>query len=191
MTRFFRGGAARAAAVLLSLAAAAPVRAAGVSEPDGYRMEDYRAPVPTTLSGARVLDTAAAAALWKAGGAVFVDVLPKPPRPKLPLGTVFRQPARQHIPGSVWLPDVGYGALAAPMADYFRDNLARITAGDTARSIVFYCLADCWMSWNAARRAVEWGYTAVAWFPEGTDGWIFEGLPTEEGHPVPRPGVEE
>ena len=25
-------------------------------EPDGYRMEDYRAPVPATLAGARVLD---------------------------------------------------------------------------------------------------------------------------------------
>jgi rhodanese-related sulfurtransferase len=27
------------------------------------------------------------------------------------------------------------------------------------------------MSWNAARRAVALGYTAVHWFPGGIEGW--------------------
>ena len=35
-------------------------------EPDGYRMEDYRAPVPATLAGVRVLTTAEAEAIWRA-----------------------------------------------------------------------------------------------------------------------------
>ena len=34
-------------------------------EPAGYRMEDYRAPVPATLAGARVLVTAEAEAIWR------------------------------------------------------------------------------------------------------------------------------
>ena len=31
------------------------------------------------------------------------------------------------------------------------------TAGIHGRPIVFYCLADCWMSWNAAKGAASWG----------------------------------
>jgi len=173
-------------------AAVGPSRAAAdVAQPDGFRAEPYRAPVPDGLDGARVLDTAAVAALWKAGGAVFVDVLPKPPRPKLPPGTVFRLPPRADIPGSVWLPDVGYAELSADMATYFADHLAEATGGDRGRTVVFYCLADCWMSWNAAKRALALGYTDVVWYPEGTDGWSFEGLPTEARDPVPRPGLDE
>ena len=33
----------------------------------------------------------------------------------------------------------------------------------------------CWMSWNAAKRAVALGYTGVNWFPEGSDGWVAAG----------------
>ncbi len=40
-------------------------------EPDGYRMEDYRAPVPATLAGVRVLTTAEAASIWRAKAGVF------------------------------------------------------------------------------------------------------------------------
>ena len=66
---------------LAGLALAAFVAAAHaqekVPEPDGYRTENYRAPVPATLSGARVLTTAEAEAIWRAGNAVFIDVLPR------------------------------------------------------------------------------------------------------------------
>jgi PQQ-dependent catabolism-associated CXXCW motif protein len=61
------------------------------SEPDGYRMEDYRAPVPATLAGARVLTTAEAGAIWRAKAGVFIDVMPRLPKPpNLPQGTVWR-----------------------------------------------------------------------------------------------------
>jgi rhodanese-related sulfurtransferase len=43
------------------------------------------------------------------------------------------------------------------------------------------------MSWNAAKRAVSLGYTAVAWYPDGTDGWREAGLPLSEATPAPRP----
>jgi hypothetical protein len=49
-------------------------------EPDGSRMDDYRAPTATVAGGA-VLDTAAAHDLWESGGAVWIDVLPTPRRP--------------------------------------------------------------------------------------------------------------
>ena len=66
-------------------------------------------------------------------------------------------------------------------------SLEKATAGDRARTLVVYCLADCWMSWNAAKRALALGYTDVAWYPEGTDGWIAIGLPLQDATPEPRP----
>ena len=106
-------------------------------EPDGYRMEDYRAPVPATLAGARVLTTAEAEAIWRAKTGVFIDVMPRAPRPpNLPGGTVWRDKPRLNIPGSVWLPDTGYGKLAAVTEDYLRRVLIRVTAGNTAALVV-------------------------------------------------------
>ena len=80
-------------------------------EPEGYRADNYRSPVPATLAGARVLTTEEAEATWRAGKAVFIDVLPRPPKPQnLPEGTIWREKPRLNIPGSVWLPDTGYMA---------------------------------------------------------------------------------
>ena len=155
-------------------------------EPDGYRMEDYRAPVPATVAGARVLTTAEAEAIWRAKSGVFIDVMPRGPKPpNLPEGTVWRDKPRHNIPGSVWLPDTGYGKLAAATEDYFRRGLAHAMAGDRAALIVVYCLADCWMSWNAAKRAMSYGYTNVDWYRDGSDGWQEAGGLVEEVSPLP------
>jgi PQQ-dependent catabolism-associated CXXCW motif protein len=154
-------------------------------EPPGYRMDDYRSPTPVTLAGARVLTTAEAEELWK-GGAAFVDVHPHVPHPaNLPPGTIWREKARMDIPGSIWLPDTGYGALTAETESYLRSGLDRITRGDNARLLVIYCRPDCWMSWNAAKRALTMGYGNVAWYPEGTDGWEAAGLPLREVKAAP------
>lgn len=166
---------------------AAPARAGSVPEPDSYRMDEYRAPVPATLRGARVISTDEAAELWRGGAALFVDVLPKPPKPALPEGTVWNEKPHFDIPGSLWLPDVGYGVLSPEMQAWFGDSLAAATGGDRSRAMVIYCRADCWMSWNAARRAVAWGYGAILWYPHGTDGWEAAKLPLEERTPEPRP----
>jgi len=122
---------------------------------------------------------------------VFIDVLPKAPKPDLPKGTVYKPEVRQDIPGSTWLPDTGYGALSPQMESYLGDNLARLSGGDRARALLFYCKAKCWMSWNAAKRAVALGYSSVLWYPGGTDDWSAAGLPLEPREPVPRPGIAE
>jgi PQQ-dependent catabolism-associated CXXCW motif protein len=159
----------------------------GVAEPDGFRTEDYRSPTPSTLKGARVVATPDAEALWKTGQVIFIDVMPQPPRPSgLPAGTIWREKPRPNIPGSIWLPDTGYGALAPAVEDYFRRGLEQAAGGDRSRALVFYCLENCWMSWNAAKRAMTLGYSNVAWYPQGTDGWRNAGLPLEDGRPVPR-----
>ena len=161
-------------------------------EPSGFRMEDYRSPVPATLNGASVLTTEQAHARWEDHAAVFIDVLPQPPKPAgLPASTIWRPKPRKDIPGSLWLPDTGYGALAPVMADYFGQGLRRATGDDRDRMVVFYCLANCWMSWNAAKRAIAMGYNHVAWYPDGTDGWAAEDLPLETRTPEPRPQAAE
>lgn len=158
-----------------------------VPEPDGYRTDNYRAAVPATLAGARVLTTEEAAAIWRDRSGVFVDVLPRPPKPaNLPADTVWRDTPRRDIPGSIWLPDTGYGRLADDTERYLRDGLTRATDGNRDALVVLYCQASCWMSWNAAKRALAYGYTRVAWFPEGTDGWAQAGLPLVDAEPQPR-----
>jgi len=172
-------------AILVAIAQAAT---AEVPEPEGYRLENYRAPVPATLRGAKVIGTDEAEAIWRSHSASFVDVLPRPPRPRdLPAGTLWRDKPRANIPGSIWLPDTGYGELAPSMAGYFANGLDRASNGDHARMLVLYCLADCWMSWNAAKRALVLGYSNVAWYPEGTDGWQAALLPLQDATPETRP----
>jgi PQQ-dependent catabolism-associated CXXCW motif protein len=156
-----------------------------VPEPAGYRLNEYRAPTPATLAGARVLTTAEAKLYWM-NGAAFVDVLAHSPRPtNLPDGTIWREKTRRDIPGSVWLPDTGHGELAEETENYFRLGLEQITQSDRTKFLVFYCLRDCWMSWNAAKRALALGYKNVAWYPDGTDGWEAAGLPFQEAKPEP------
>ncbi len=165
-----------------------PAFAQTVEEPEGYRTQNYKAPVPETLKGATAIGPEAAHALWKTGRVVFVDVLPNPPRPKnLPEGTVWREKVRHSIPDAVWLPNVGFGDLADVTHTYFRDGLTKATSADHGQPIVFFCLDQCWMSWNAAKRALEYGYTRVFWFPQGTDGWSALGHPTEIVKPEPEP----
>ena len=180
----------RVASVMLAIVALSAAAWAEplVPEPEGYRTEDYRAPVPETLAGGRVLTTAEAEAIWRARSGVFIDVLPRPPKPSnLPAGTVWRDKPRFNIPGSVWLPDTGYGELAEATENYLRQGLVRISGGNRTALLVVYCQADCWMSWNAAKRILSYGYPNVAWYPDGTDGWERANLPVVESQPEPRP----
>ena len=157
-----------------------------VAEPHTYRTDNYRAAVPATLEGARVVDVGAAEDLWNNKTAVFIDVYPQPPKPEnLPKGTIWRTPSHESIAGAHWLANVGYGVLSPEFERYFREGLERLTEGDQSRAIVFFCLRDCWMSWNAARRALSWGYPNVIWFPDGTDGWKELGLPVAQIKPEP------
>lgn len=172
------------AVLALVLAPAVPLAVGVVLEPRGYRMDDYRAPVPATIEGGRVVSTEEAHSLWQGRKALFIDMLPRSEKPaNLPAGTVWRDKVRMSIPGSIWLANAGYGALSDGIAAYFHDSLDRITGGDKARPLVFFCLADCWMSWNGARRAISLGYSHVLWYADGTDGWSKAYLPLEEIKP--------
>jgi len=163
----------------LLLAGAAP------AEPDGFRLDDYRAPVPITLEGASVFHLDAMRSIVERGEAILIDVLPAPRRPELMrAGMPWLPQPHESLPGAHWWPDTGRGALSAALESQFHDRLAQIIGPDRQKLVVFFCLSECWMSWNAAKRAVGWNYR-VAWFPDGVDTWKASGLPTGTVEPVP------
>jgi PQQ-dependent catabolism-associated CXXCW motif protein len=153
----------------------------------GYRITDFRAAVPDSVPSATTITTEQLQQLIKQQRVLLIDVLPTPIKPKdRPDHLLWLPPARNNIPDSYWLPNVGFGALSADLDHYFRDNLSRLSKRDKSLAIVIYCLADCWMSWNAAMRAaVEYGYSNVYWYPDGTTGWEAQQLPLQQSRPVP------
>jgi PQQ-dependent catabolism-associated CXXCW motif protein len=180
----------------LGLLIALPVAAAGldtrpgsdVAVPEGYRMEHYRAPVPAEVPGAATVTLDEAESLYRAGTVLFIDVMKVPRAESAGLEGKWLV-ARPHVSinGSTWLPEVGEGVLKPEIERYFRRNLERLTGGDSDTPLLFYCVTDCWMSWNAAKRALSWGYGKVYWYRDGIEVWQQFDLPTETIDPVPLP----
>ncbi len=151
----------------------------------GFRMERYRAPVPESIPGGTVADTQFVTNAQKSGDIVLIDVYPPRGLGPDPLdGHWVISEKRHSIAGAIWLPEVGRGHLESDAIDFFSRNLERLTSGDKNKGIVFFCTADCWQSWNASKRAIDWGYTNVFWYPEGSDGWQEEGMSVVLTQPV-------
>jgi PQQ-dependent catabolism-associated CXXCW motif protein len=169
---------------LASLTTAAPV----VPEPRGYWMGATHGPVAATLAGGKVIHTRALAALLKADAVLVVDVSEAPRRPEqLAAGALWLPLPHPVIPGAVWIPGAGLGAIAAAVDKLFRERLALGTHRDPTHEIVIYCHASCWLSWNAAKRAISYGYQSVYWYPDGMEGWRGAGLPTAAAEPQSPP----
>lgn len=154
-----------------------------VIEPDNYKLDNYRSETPQTLAGATVVDALTAKGLFEKGEIIFIDVLPAQKRPEsLPESEIWLPKKRLNIPGSVWLADVGYGVLSDELNNYFTSNLEQLN-NINKKGMLFYCKADCWMSWNAAKRAINYGFSNVFWFPGGTDDWSAQDYELEESEP--------
>ena len=153
-------------------------------EPSGFWTGRMLGPVPATIAGGRVIHTAELK-LLAAGGAIFlVDVSPSPHKPEgLAPNAVWMPPPHHDIPGSVWLPDVGRGAIEPAYDAWYRARLEGMTANDKTALIVVYCHPNCWASWNAAKRAILYGYQRVYWYPDGIEGWQDAGLATSVARP--------
>lgn len=151
-----------------------------VDEPEGYRMDRYDDVVPETLQGATRVSALDIIALQKEQNLTIIDVIPEHRRPDfLPEGQLWIPVPHKGLAGALWLPDVGYGALSDTTETYFKHHLEQASGGNRHHALVFYCRIDCWMSWNAAKRALSYGYSAVYWFADGIEDWVFEDLPLE------------
>lgn len=158
---------------------------------EGYRIARYRAALPETPPVGERVDTKQLVTLIRTKNPLMLDVQAITIRPESEEFGIAWLPSKQrwHIPGSRWLPNVGYGQLTQRMMAYFESNLARLTDGNKERPLVFYCVVDCWMSWNAVKRADDFGYHNLYWYPEGSDGWDEAGLELVPGHPIPLPNM--
>lgn len=138
----------------------------------GYRMERYRAPVPDDIPPPARPVSPEEAMSAIASGALAIDVfgLRNSRFDELDGSWVVNE-RHESIPGAYWLPEVGRGPVRPEIADYLAASLLRLTGGEKARPVVVFCRADCWMSWNAARRIAALGYENVLWLPLGVEGW--------------------
>jgi PQQ-dependent catabolism-associated CXXCW motif protein len=150
------------------------IRDWGVPPITSAKREDLHSPTPTTIPGGKtILASELYDAIRRDKPPVVIDVLGGE------LGT------RSGLPGAIYMGDeVGKGRIGTEMRDRFRDALKKVTGGDKEKPLVFYCLsAQCWLSYNAALRAIAAGYTNVYWFRGGIEAWNELRYPSERAKP--------
>ena len=185
---------ARCATVLLvaGFAAAHAARSAESTEPppfapepEGYWTGAMSGPVPETLKGGKVIHLEELLTLLKHGTVATVDVSNKPKRPEdLAKDALWLPLPQQVIPGSLWIPGAGLGTVERAVETVYRKRLSTATASNPTFPIVIYCHERCWLSWNAAKRAVSYGYRNVYWFPDGIEAWKAAGHKTVVAQPI-------
>lgn len=171
--------------VLWFLVFAWPALASDFDPDTGLRIHHYTQPTPDSVPGGTRIDVNQAYQLWQ-HGAQFIDVLSiSQGRYDEFDGTWPAHPERFTIPGAVWLPNVGFGRPQSDMQAYLRHNL--VNQIDTNSPVVVFCIADCWMGWNATQHVAAMGYQQVYWFAEGTDAWAAAGYDLSLVQPEPVP----
>jgi sulfur-oxidizing protein SoxY len=162
----------------------ADTQAAPVPEPTDFWDGPINSATPATLSGGTVVRAVEVAAMLKSARPVVLDVSNSPRRPeKLAPQAVWMPPPQPVIPGSLWLAGVGAGTLDAATELFYKRRLEEVTARDVNHPIIVYCHERCWLSWNAAKRAIRYGYKRVYWFPDGIEGWQAAGFSTSVAQP--------
>lgn len=155
--------------------------------PEQFRIDHYRAPTPSCVPHAVTINTAEVQQLIADKNPILIDVLGVLTRPIAGFdgGHWLPNKPRYSLPNAVWLPNVGYGMLDDEMLNYFQSQLINLTQGDKNKPLVFFCIADCWMSWNAVKHAHSYGYSNLYWYKNGTDGWLESELKVVKVDPVP------
>jgi PQQ-dependent catabolism-associated CXXCW motif protein len=174
------------AMAMLALATAASAQDAElpVFNAAGYRIAHYRGPIAAPPDGVTRIAPRDAAKLRPDRDALLIDVLPAEGGHKEADGRWRIAVARPTIPGAHWFPEAGRGEPDPAIATGFVKGIARLTHGNRRTVLIVFCLSDCWMSWNAAKRLHSLGYRDVRWLAEGTDGWRDLGLPLQDAVPV-------
>ncbi len=151
---------------------------------DGYRLAQYRSPTPAQAEHARTLDTPALQQLLvEQPRTALIDTY----RRQWLNGQFIEDEVHANLPGSLWLANTGDGQLDAQWQGYFRHHLQRASRGDKGWPLVFYCRSDCWLSWNAVKRAHRLGYRNLYWYRDGIDAWEQAGLALLPAQPAALP----
>jgi len=123
-------------------------------------------PTPTKIPGGSVIGTQALRKLLqdKQSGVLLLDVYG----------------AQSSLPDAISVvPAAQGGTFNDNTQREFGEYLQTIAKGDKSRPLVLYCEGvNCWMSYNAALRAINLGYQNVLWYRGGMEAWKQAGLPT-------------
>ncbi len=158
-----------------------------IKEPHTYRTSNYKSEVPLTVSGAKVIETAQELHnfLQKNPDSVLLDVYPAPRKPdNLPADDIWIEPKRKTLPSAIWLANVGFGTLPQELDILLQKQLKQLTADNNQSAVIIFCEPACWHSWNAAKRAVSYGYPNIYWYRQGVTGWVKAHFPVKTKHPV-------
>ena len=68
-----------------------------------------------------------------------------------------------------------------------RSPTMREFAADPKTTVHPQTVIEHFRSWNAAKRAIRYGYHNVYWFPDGVEGWRATGQPTATVEPEATP----
>jgi len=171
---------ALAAAPALAAEPTVPSAPNPAPEPPSFWTGPTNSPVPATIAGGKVINNARQLqSLLKRPETVIVDVSNAPRRPdNLASGAPWLPVPHHAIPGSLWIPGAGLGEIPPAVDDFFRKQLAAATSDDASRRVILYCHQTCWLSWNAAKRAISYGYHNVYWYRDGIEGWKAAHFPT-------------
>jgi PQQ-dependent catabolism-associated CXXCW motif protein len=128
------------------------------------RTADLSAPTPLEVPGATTIRT----------GALKESLQANPPPL---LFDVLGGELHASLPGAIWLPGAGRGeSFTDSVQARLSQTLQAMTKGDRKRPLVFFCQGtQCWLSYNAALRAVALGYEAVFWYRGGIEAWLAAG----------------
>jgi len=140
----------------------------GVPPTNTIRTSNHDAPTPTQIAGASAITTPQLRDLLVSQrAAVLIDVL--------------GGNQTMSLPGAVWLKGAGLGtSLDDAVQPRLAARLKDLTGGDSTRPVVFFCLSrTCWLSYNAALRAIALGYSNVRWYRGGRRAWEAAGLAME------------
>jgi PQQ-dependent catabolism-associated CXXCW motif protein len=139
----------------------------GVAPTKELHTGPMHAQTPTSIPGGQVITTKGLVSLMQGGQAPYVlfDVLGGP------------QTLPNALP-AVWVAQPG--SFNDQIQQQFGGILQQGTQGRKDIPLVFYCQSTmCWMSYNAALRAIRLGYTNVLWYRGGIEAWQMAGMPTQ------------
>lgn len=153
----------------------------------GYRIADYRAPVPDQAPAGRIVGAEEVEALH-GRGALLLDVMGLRHFRITDDGGWLVPEQHLSLPGAVWLPVVGWGQLEGWQQGYLDESLAQLTGTDMSKPVVVFCMVDCWLSWNTVKRLDAGGYSEIYWFSGGVEAWADAGhdLVALEPYPLGR-----
>lgn len=134
----------------------------GISEMKYPKGPPYSSVTPTTVPGGKTVTTDELKAMLASDSKpVVIDAL----------GSSVMIEGAQGLGAGI-----GEQRILGKDREMFPKALEKMTGGDKAKAIVFYCRSNsCWHSYNATLHAVAAGYTNVLWYRGGIDAWQASG----------------